>query len=209
MTCALLLGLVLCGCGAADPDGRASAHGKLALATNPLMPGATAPAAPASSPAAAAGAGAAKRPNIVFLLTDDLAWNLVPYMPHVLAMERHGETFSNYFVTDSLCCPSRASIFSGRFPHNTQVTSNSPPYGGFSVFHERGEERHTFATSLQGVGYRTAMMGKYLNGYQPGGEDAGGVLQPASPQPPGWSEWDVAGNGYSEFGYRLNENGQA
>jgi N-acetylglucosamine-6-sulfatase len=208
MTCALLLPLVLCGCGAADPDGRALGRGKVALATNPLAPGATAPAAPVSAPATAAGGGAAKRPNIVFVLTDDLAWNLVPYMPHVLAMERQGETFSNYFVTDSLCCPSRASIFSGRFPHNTQVTSNSSPYGGFSVFHERGEEQHTFATALQGVGYRTAMMGKYLNGYQPGGEDAGGVLQPASPQPPGWSEWDVAGNGYPEFGYRLNENGQ-
>ena len=53
-------------------------------------------------------------------------------MPHVLAMERRGETFSNYFVTDSLCCPSRASIFTGRFPHNTHVTSNSPPYGRLS-----------------------------------------------------------------------------
>src|SRR5436190_19607929 len=45
-----------------------------------------------------------RRPNIVFVLTDDLAWNLVPYMPHVLAMERRGATFTNYFVSDSLCC---------------------------------------------------------------------------------------------------------
>ena len=212
MTCALLLPMVLCGCGGVDPDGKAAARGKVALATNPVAPGAVAPAVGGASGGTAKG-GAAKRPNtkhpnIVFVLTDDLAWNLVPYMPHVLAMERHGETFSNYFVTDSLCCPSRASIFTGRFPHNTHVTSNGPPYGGFSVFHERGEELHTFATALQGVGYRTAMMGKYLNGYQPGGESAAGVLQSASPQPPGWSEWDVAGNGYPEFGYRLNENGR-
>jgi N-acetylglucosamine-6-sulfatase len=208
MTCALL-GLALCGCGALDPDSKASTRGKVALATNPVAPGAAVPASPATPPAAAAAGGAAKRPNIVFVLTDDLAWNLVPYMPHVLAMERHGETFSNYFVTDSLCCPSRASIFTGRFPHNTHVTSNGPPYGGFGVFHERGEEQHTFATALQGVGYHTAMMGKYLNGYQPGGESASGVLQSASPQPPGWSEWDVAGNGYAEFSYRLNENGRS
>ncbi len=144
-----------------------------------------------------------KRPNIIFVLTDDLAWNLVPYMPHVLAMERAGEAFSNYFVTDSLCCPSRASIFTGRFPHNTHVTSNSPPYGGFAVFHERGEELETFATSLQKVGYRTGMMGKYLNGYKPNGGE--GV--PASFVPAGWNEWDVAGDGYPEYGYTLNHDG--
>jgi arylsulfatase A-like enzyme len=112
--------------------------------------------------------GRSARPNIVFVLTDDLAWNLVRYMPHVLGMQRSGETFSNYFVTDSLCCPSRASILTGRFPHNTQVLDNGPPYGGYAVFHQRGEELETFALALQRKGYRTALMGKYLNGYQPG-----------------------------------------
>ena len=69
----------------------------------------------------------------MFVLTDDLASNLVPYMPHVLAMERTGETFSNYFVTDSLCCPSRASILTGQFPHDTHVFDNSQPEGGFTA----------------------------------------------------------------------------
>ncbi|HYM54165.1 MAG TPA: sulfatase, partial [Solirubrobacteraceae bacterium] len=151
---------------------------------------------PATSSAAAAGA---RRPNVVFVLTDDLAWNLVRYMPHVLAMERGGETFTNYFVTDSLCCPSRASILTGRFPHDTRVFDNSPPEGGYSVFHERGEERSTFAVALQRAGYRTALMGKYLNGYRPAFD---GV-------PPGWSEWDVAGNGYPEYGYTMNSDGHA
>src|ERR1700736_4463237 len=82
--------------------------------------GASRKAVPASGPPVAAG-----RPNIVFVLTDDLSWNLVPYMPHVLAMERTGAAFVNYFVTDSLCCPSRASILTGRFPHNTKVLDNS------------------------------------------------------------------------------------
>jgi N-acetylglucosamine-6-sulfatase len=89
------------------------------------------------------------------------------------------------------------------------VTSNGPPYGGFRVFHERGEELHTFATALQGRGYETAMMGKYLNGYQPGGSAAGEGFQPPSPLPLGWNEWDVAGNGYPEFGYTLNEDGRS
>src|SRR3954454_17597007 len=53
------------------------------------------------------------RPNVIFILTDDLSWNLVGFMPHVRQMQRDGMTFTNYFVTDSLCCPSRASIFTG------------------------------------------------------------------------------------------------
>jgi N-acetylglucosamine-6-sulfatase len=146
--------------------------------------------------------GHGARPNIVFVLTDDLSQNLVRYMPHVLQMERRGVTFSNYFVTDSLCCPSRASILTGRFPHDTRVFDNSPPEGGYSVFHERGEERETFAVALQREGYSTALMGKYLNGYKPASAAAGG-----SHVPPGWSEWDVAGDGYPEYGYHMNSDG--
>ena len=154
---------------------------------------------PASGPRVAAG-----QPNIVFVLTDDLSWNLIPYMPHVLAMERAGASFVNYFVTDSLCCPSRASILTGRFPHNTKVLDNSPPEGGYSTFRERGEERGTFALALQHAGYRTALMGKYLNGYAPGATEGG--TRPYVP--PGWNEWDVPGNGYPEYGYTLNSNGR-
>ena len=150
-------------------------------------------------------ASAASRPNIVFVLTDDLSMDLLRFMPHVQAMERHGLTFSNYFVSDSLCCPSRASIFSGNFPHDTGVYTNVGAHGGFNVFHLRGEEQHTFATALQATGYRTAMMGKYLNGYLQPRARAAGVTDRYVP--PGWSEWDVAGWGYPQFNYTLNENG--
>ncbi len=143
-------------------------------------------------------------PNIVFILTDDLAWNLVDYMPHVQQMQQDGVTFPNYFVTDSLCCPSRASIFTGKYPHDTGIFTNGGSDGGFHLFHERGEEQDTFATRLQTRGYLTAMMGKYLNGYTPAGLVDG---KPAY-IPPGWNEWDVAGNGYPEFNYNLNENGK-
>ena len=164
--------------------------------------GAPSPGARSAGTGAARGHGSS-RPNIVFVLTDDLATNLVPYMPHVLQMERQGETFSDYFVTDSLCCPSRASILTGRFPHDTRVFDNSPPEGGFSVFHRRGEEAHTFAVALQRAGYRTALMGKYLNGYLPDAREGG--RRPYVPA--GWNEWDVAGDGYPEFGYRMNSDG--
>ncbi len=155
----------------------------------------------AARPRASVAADAAP-PNVVLVLTDDLSWNLVQYMPQVKQLQADGLTFSNYTVTDSLCCPSRSSIFTGRYPHDTGVFTNGGDDGGFDYFHSHGEESQTFATALQAQGYRTAMMGKYLNGYLPG-DTQGGALPYV---PPGWNEWDVAGNGYPEFNYDLNEN---
>lgn len=144
-----------------------------------------------------------ERPNIVFVLVDDMDQELVRFMPHLLQMQRDGVTFSDFTVTDSLCCPSRASILAGKFPHNTGVFTNEPPDGGFEVFHRR-DERDTIGTELQKAGYRTGFLGKYLNGYQPR-EKLGGD-QPFVP--PGWDEWAVAGNGYPNYDYRLNVNGK-
>ena len=141
-------------------------------------------------------AGGPGRTNVVVVLTDDLSANLVQYMPNVRALAADGTTFTQYTVTDSLCCPSRSSILTGRFPHNTGVFTNGGDDGGFHLFQQQ-QERDTFATTLHGHGYRTAMMGKYLNGYQP---QEHGVR-------PGWTEWDVAGGGYQEYNYHLNENG--
>lgn len=141
--------------------------------------------------------GTGGRPNIVFVLTDDLSWNLVSHMPNVQRMQQRGLTFSRYFVTDSLCCPSRATTFTGRFPHNTGVITNEGDDGGYETFNKRGNHRNTFATTLRVAGYRTAMMGKYLNGYTP-----------RDPVPPGWSEWYVGGNAYRQYDYTLNENGR-
>jgi N-acetylglucosamine-6-sulfatase len=143
------------------------------------------------------------RPNIVLVLTDDLDWSLVnaAYMPHVVALERTGETFDHYFVADSLCCPSRSTIFTGLFPHDTGVFTNTGSDGGYFAFtnHRPNLETRTFAVATQGAGYLNSMMGKYLNGYG----------EPAMTRhiPPGWNDWHVAGNAYREFSYSLNENG--
>ncbi len=146
----------------------------------------------------AASGAADQRPNIVFVLTDDLSWDLVQYMPHVLQLERKGVTFSHYIVSDSLCCPSRSSIFTGLFPHDTGVFANSGSSGGYYAFLANGDEGKTFALGLQAGGYLTSMMGKYLNGYEPSS-----LFNPA-----GWNDWHVAGEGYAEFNYGLNENGK-
>ncbi|MFI4973221.1 MAG: sulfatase [Caulobacterales bacterium] len=144
------------------------------------------------------------RPNIVFILADDFSWDLLSpdlieqSMPNVARMRREGATFLSYFVTDSLCCPSRSSIFTGKLPHNTNVFTNTPPLGGYGAFMAHNDDAHTFALTLQQAGYKTAMLGKYLNGYEPA---TNGV-------PQGWSEWDVDGDqGYGEFNYPLNQNG--
>jgi arylsulfatase A-like enzyme len=140
------------------------------------------------------------RPNIVFVLTDDLSMNLLQYMPHVLQMKQNGISFSNYTVADSLCCPSRSSIFTGMYPHNTHILTNTSPGGGFAKFHSLGEEANSFAVALHNDGYKTAMMGKYLNGYEP----ALPKTHKASYVPPGWDVWNVVGNrGYSEFNYAM------
>ena len=140
----------------------------------------------------------AQPPNIVFVLTDDFATNLVPYMPNLLAMRKEGTSFRNYTVTDSLCCPSRASILKGQFPHHTGIYKNHGSDGGFLLFRSRGLEKSTFATDLRAAGYRTAFLGKYLNEYLPGNNYV----------PPGWDQWFAGGNAYDNFDYALNENGK-
>ena len=139
-------------------------------------------------------------PNIVLVLTDDLDTGLLQYMPKLRELvQAQGLSFSNYYVSSALCCPSRASLFRGQLPHNTTVLTNED---GFAKFHQLGLESSTVATWLQSAGYRTALMGKYLNGYL---EARGAGL--FEYVPPGWSEWDVAGDGFREIDYTLNHNG--
>src|SRR5690349_13897573 len=74
------------------------------------------------------------KPNIIFILTDDYANNLVDFMPNLKAMQKEGVTFSHYYVSNSLCCPSRSSIFTGMLPHNSGVRTNTKPDGGYDVY---------------------------------------------------------------------------
>lgn len=153
----------------------------------------------------AAPAVTAAKPNFIVILTDDqdLTLGSLNYMPRTMDLiARQGMTFSNYFVPLSLCCPSRSTILTGLYPHNHKVYTNFPPDGGYERFDERGLEEATLATALHSAGYRTALIGKYLNGY-PGD-------RPATWVPPGWDEWasPVAGSPYAAYRFTLNENGK-
>ena len=173
---------------------------RLSLALMLLALGAAAPAARSWRPRSAADG----RPNLVFILTDDQDLNLdsLRYMPLTRQLiAGRGMTFDQDFVPLSLCCPSRSTILTGLYPHNHKIYRNRAPEGGFEKFAALGHEETTVATALHAAGYRTALLGKYLNHYP----------RPGDPThvPPGWDEWasPAAGDAYGEFRYTLNENG--
>jgi len=155
-------------------------------------------------------AGAPKPPNIVFILADDLDSAAAARMPLVRQyISDVGTSFDRHFVSLSLCCPSRVTTLRGQFAHNTGVYSNGspnhnkPPTGGFEYVYAHALETSTVATWLRQAGYRTALFGKYLNGYPD--------TAPAMYIPPGWMQWSspVDGDPYEEFNYTLNTNGKA
>lgn len=179
---------------------------------------ATAAADPAQAPSPAATQPAIDPPapatgtlpgisNVVFVLADDLDWNLFQQVPRLAALQDKGMTFTNHTVTDSLCCPSRASILRGQYIHNHGVVSNlSRTGGGWPVFRAKGWHTDCLPTWLQSAGVETALFGKYLNEYP-------ATQRPVDARevPPGWDSWGVPtsrGDSYTGYDYVLNSNGR-
>ena len=156
------------------------------------------------------------RPNIVVIMVDDLDTELLEVllffqlMPNLSQhiIER-GIRFDESFVTNSLCCPSRASFLTGQYSHNNGVLMNTPPNGSVSALRDSS----TVATALHNVGYRTGYVGKYLNGYGAWGSVVG-AEEPSGPfdsryVPPGWDDWQalVDPTTYEVYNYKLSDNG--
>jgi len=104
----------------------------------------------------------AGRPNIVFILIDDLRYDTFGFMghpfvetPHIDALAKGGLQFTNAFVTSSLCSPSRASFLTGRYMHNHKVVDNVD---------RMPEGTLTFPQLLQKADYQTAFVGKWHMG---------------------------------------------
>jgi arylsulfatase A-like enzyme len=111
---------------------------------------------------------------------DDLRW--MPATRRLIA--RHGVSFANSFVSYPLCCPSRASFLTGQYAHNHGVVGNHRHWG-FHAF----DDSSTIATDLRRAGYRTSLLGKYLNDYgidPPYGRSHQGSRHYV---PPGWTMW--------------------
>ena len=134
-----------------------------------------------------------KRPNIVLVSVDDLDLQTAQSLSGVQeVMADKGLTFENAFVTNPICCPSRATTLRGQYAHNTKVQGNQPPQGGYEKFHRLGRERSTVATWLDEAGYNTAYMGKYMNGYN------GTVV------PQGWDDWLAVSGNYASDALTYN-----
>ena len=147
------------------------------------------------TPSATAQDEPVERPSILLIVTDDQRWDTLWAMPQVQrSLVERGVNFSESFTTSSLCCPSRASILTGQYPHSTGVYRQNLPHGGFKGF----DDSTTIATELQRAGYRTGLFGKYLDSYQH--EALTGYV------PPGWDRW-VAFVHSQFFDYGLTVDG--
>jgi arylsulfatase A-like enzyme len=121
-------------------------------------------------------------PNVVVVMTDDQDVSTYERgMPITRKeIEGRGVSFKNSFVTTPLCCPARATFLTGQYGHNNGVLKNSPGYPAMV------DRDNVLPVWLQRAGYRTAVAGKWLNGYDRAPESDGG-RSPA----PGWDMWNV------------------
>ena len=155
---------------------------------------------------------------MIVILTDDQTVGTLQLMPNVRALARRGTTFANAFISNPLCCPSRAAILTGLTSGHTGVWTNGDHdhrWGGWSSFRHNAlnedgspydggsNEDRTIAVALSAAGYRTGLYGKYLNHYE---LPDGGV---APPIPPGWTNWfSFVGKNGQYYDYRISDQGQ-
>jgi arylsulfatase A-like enzyme len=127
------------------------------------------------------------RPNILLIMTDDQrAEGTMAVLPQTRSwFETGGTRFSQAFATTPSCCPSRSSVFSGRYVHNHGVRNNA--------LSQSLDQRFTIQEYLRQSGYRTGYFGKYLNAWNL-------FRNPAS-----YDDWSIGVSGYSPI--RVNENG--
>jgi arylsulfatase A-like enzyme len=126
------------------------------------------------------------QPNILVIVTDDQRYKAgYDFMPTVMQRFRsEGTEFSQAVATTPLCCPSRASIFTGQYTHNHGVWGNDPGTVPGLVLPDVTDikQETTMQYYLQNAGYRTAIFGKYLNKW------------PLDDIPPYFDEWAIFAN---------------
>jgi N-acetylglucosamine-6-sulfatase len=109
-----------------------------------------------------------KKPNFLFIITDDqdIHMQSLDYMP---ILKKHitskGTTFEKHYCTVSICCPSRVNIWTGLAAHNNNVTDVKPPYGGYPKFVQQGLNENWLPVWLQELGYNTYYTGKLFNAH--------------------------------------------
>jgi N-acetylglucosamine-6-sulfatase len=121
-------------------------------------------------------AGATRRPNVLWIITDDQMRSTLDYMPQVAKrLVARGARFDSGYAAIPLCGPARASMLSGMYPHNHGCLNNET----HRSFVDGGHDQDTVATRMKAAGYRTGYFGKYMNGMK---QDEAYVA-------PGWDRW--------------------
>lgn len=119
--------------------------------------------------------GAESKPNVVFILVDDLGWtDLSSYgsdlyeTPNVDRLAKQGMRFTSAYAACTVCSPTRASIMTGKYPATLRITDwitgHLKPYGKMAIpdwTKFLSPEAYTLADALHDAGYRTAHMGKW------------------------------------------------
>lgn len=132
-----------------------------------------------AGPGGAGEAATSAPPNVLLIVTDDQPAGTLEVMPQLRRwFAGRGTTYSRAFVTTPLCCPSRATILTGRYAHNHGVLGNT--YGG------NLDPGGTLPVLLRQAGYRTALAGKLLNRW------------PMGRPPPGFDRWALSNGGYRD-----------
>jgi N-acetylglucosamine-6-sulfatase len=170
-------------------DRRLGVAGALALLVAAL-------AALSGSPGTAHGLATQPQPNIIVITTDDQPLSMLRerFMPKTFEqIADSGTTFADAVVTTPLCCPSRASMMTGEYAHNHDVLANS--YGLLR------DKSNVLPVWLRQAGYRTAHVGKFLNGYEGSAGDPTEVA-------PGWDAWFTTLGATRYFDYDVSANGQ-
>jgi len=141
-----------------------------------------------------------ERPNILVIQTDDQTLADLDVMPNVRSLiTAQGVKFTSAVTPFAICCPSRAAMMTGAYPHNNGVSANFPPDGGFVPWEKQAKS--SVGSWLKDAGYHTVHIGKYINGY--------GWFNKPAPTPTGWSEWygTADPSTYQMYGYRVNHDG--
>ncbi len=136
------------------------------------------------APSPSSDAVVAGRPNIVVVMMDDMRWDELRFAPNVgRYITNRGLRFANSFSPLPLCCPARASFLLGQYAHNHRVLTVHKPYAFGAL-----DDSRTVATRLRSSGYKTGMVGKYLNGYgqMPSRVTGGNSMLY---KPAGWTDW--------------------
>ena len=125
------------------------------------------------------------RPNLVFVLTDDMRDDDLDHMPITRALlADQGMEFTDAISPHPLCCPARAQLATGQYAQNNGVQHNRGVHGGFQALDPSEEASAWFRDN----GYRTGFVGKFLNGYGP-----------RDVRPAGWSRWDALTRGVYDY----------